>query len=303
MVDKKEEILVVGGTGFIGYHLVNFLKKKNFKVVVGAAHLPKKKRFVKGIKYIKCDITKKRHFRKFSNFNFKYIVNLGGHVDHTNKKKTHYSHYHGVKNLSKFFLKKEIKSFIQMGSGGEYGNLKSPHKETDICKPSSTSTYSQAKYLATKYLIGLYKKKKFPCTVLRLYQTYGPKQDTNRFLPILITNCLKNTKFQTSHGKQFRDFIFINDLVLIIYKCIKSFKARGQIINVGFGKPINIRKIILKVMKICNGGKPEFGKIVLRKEENIITYPNIDKLKRILLFKPRTSFEKGIRTTIKSYRN
>ena len=303
MVIKNEEILVVGGTGFIGYHLVNYLKKKKFNIVVAAAHSPKKKRIVKGVKYIKFDITKKKNFKKFKNFNFKHVVNLGGYVDHTNKKKTYYSHYHGAKNLSNFFLKKKIKSFIQMGSGGEYGNLRSPHKETDICRPIPTSTYSKAKFLATRYLLNLYEKKNFPCTVLRLYQTYGPKQDTNRFLPILITNCLTNSKFQTSNGKQFRDFIFINDLITIIYKCLKSFKARGQIINVGYGKPINIKKIIYKVMKICGGGKPEFGKIILRKEENIITYPDIRKLKSILSFKPKISFEKGIRTTINSYKN
>ena len=68
-----------------------------------------------------------------------------------------------------------------MGSSAEYGSLKSPHRETSPCKPSAESAYSQAKYLATKHLLGLSKKKKFPCTILRLYQAYGPKQDINRF--------------------------------------------------------------------------------------------------------------------------
>ena len=197
----------------------------------------------------------------------------------------------------------KIKSFIQMGSGSEYGDLKSPHKETFVCRPNPSSTYSYAKFLSTNLLMKLFKEKHFPATVLRLYQTYGPKQDTNRFLPILIKNCIQNKKIQTSHGKQFRDFIHINDLILVIYKCLKNNKARGQVINVGFGKALNIKKIINQVVKLCEGGKPEFGIIKLRKDENMITYPNISKLKNILLFKPKVSFKKGIEMTVKSYRN
>ena len=139
--------------------------------------------------------------------------------------------------------------------------------------------------------------------MLRLYQTYGPNQEVNRFLPILITNCLKNKKFSTSHGKQYRDFIYISDLITIIYKCLNNKKARGQIINVGSGKPLNIKKIILKVMKICRGGNPVFGKISLRKDENLLTYPDIKKLRKITSFTPKISFAKGIRLTIRSYKN
>ena len=73
-----------------------------------------------------------------------------------------------------------------------------------IMEKKFDSTYSKAKYLATKHLINLLKKN-FPCTILRVYQAYGPNQSTNRFLPILITNCLKNRKFDTSDGKQLRD--------------------------------------------------------------------------------------------------
>lgn len=298
---KKNLILIVGGTGFIGYHLSNFLIKKNFKIVVVSKNSPQKKKFIKKIKYIQFDIGKKKNFKKLNNYNFKYVVNLGGYVDHSNKKKTYESHYIGAKNLANYFEEKKLQLFIQMSSGGEYGNLESPHEENFVCKMKMLSNYSRAKLSASKFLINLFKKKKFPVTILRLYQAYGPDQDTNRFLPILITNCIKNKKFPTSHGKQFRDFIYISDLISIIYKCLTNNKVRGQIINVGSGKPINLKKIIFKVMDICKGGKPQFGKLMLRKDENLITYPNVNKLKKILSFKPKVQFEKGIKLTIKSY--
>ena len=54
-------------------------------------------------------------------------------------------------------------------------------------------------------------------------------------------------------------------------------------------------------MKICQGGNPEFGKIKLRKDENLKTYPNTIKSKKFLLWKPAISFDKGLKETIKSY--
>ena len=91
--------------------------------------------------------------------------------------------------MSNFFLKKKIRSFIQIGSGGEYGNG-SPHTKTTYQK--SSCNYYKAKFLATNYLLTLFKRYNFPVTILRLYQAFGPKQDLNRFIPIIIDGCLKD---------------------------------------------------------------------------------------------------------------
>ena len=57
------------------------------------------------------------------------------------------------------------------------------------------SVYAKSKLLATNHLIKLNREFKFPCTILRLYLVYGPRQDINRFLPTIINGCLKNKKF------------------------------------------------------------------------------------------------------------
>ncbi len=295
----KKEILIVGGTGFIGYHLAKFAKKKLWSVTIISTKKPRKIRKLKNVTYLKCDITKQKQINKFIKKDFNYVVNLGGYVDHSNKRKTFNSHYYGCKNLADFFLKKNLESFIQIGSGGEYGKLKSPHKEKEILKP--LSIYSKAKYLSSKYLLNLFKKKNFPTTIIRLYQVYGPRQDMNRFLPIVINNCIKDKKFPCSHGRQFRDFIYIDDVVEAIFKSLKKNEAKGEIINIGSNKPLKIKDLIFKIIKIIGKGKPEFGKIILRKEENLITYPNIFKAKKIINWKPKISFEKGLKKTINFY--
>ena len=298
----KNNILIVGGTGFIGYHLASRSLKKGWQVTSISSKAPRKIRYLAKVKYILCDITKKKSLKKSIRKNFNYVVNLGGYVDHSNKKKTFESHYIGCKNLAEIFLKKKPIAFIQMGTSVEYGKVKSPQKENAKCSPKSIkSIYGKAKLLSSIYLINLFKKKKFPSTILRLYLTYGPRQDMNRFIPIIIEGCVKNKKFDCSDGNQFRDFVHVDDVVDAILKSLINKNARGQIINVGSGKPRKIRNIIEHIKKISKGGCPQFGKIKLRKDEILKLYPNIKKAKNKINWKPKIPFDKGLKSTIKFY--
>tara|TARA_Y100001970_G_C14246093_1_gene868343 strand:- start:959 stop:1870 length:912 start_codon:yes stop_codon:yes gene_type:complete len=298
----RKKILIVGGTGFIGYHLAKKSLEKKWDVTSISSGPPKRIRKLKKVKYIKCDITKKNILKKKIKTNFDYVVNLGGYVDHTKKEKTFKSHYRGCRNLAEIFLKKNLKTFIQMGSSVEYGNSKSPQKE--IMRPKTIllkSIYGKAKLMSSNYLIKLYKDKNFPVTILRLYLAFGPKQDINRFIPIIINSCIKNKKFPCSEGKQFRDFIYIDDVINAIFKCLDNKNARGEIFNIGSGKPKKIKNIIQKIKKIIKKGEPEYGKIKLRKDEILKLFPSIKKIQKKLNWKPNIPFDYGLRKTIRTY--
>ena len=300
---NNKKILIVGGSGFIGYHLAKRSLEKNWKVTSISSNSPKKIRYLSKVKYIRCDITNKKLLKKKIQEPFDYVVNLGGYVDHSNKKKTYKSHYEGCKNLAEIFLTKKLLSFIQIGSSLEYGISNSPQKEKIKCNLKSIkSVYGKAKLLSTLYMINLFKKKNFPATVLRLYQVYGPKQDTNRFLPITITGCLKNKKFPCSTGNQMRDFTYVDDVVEAVIKSLINKNARGQIINIGTGKPRVIKKVIEKVKKISKGGYPQYGMFKQRKFEIPTLYPNVEKAKNKIDWKSKTPFEKGLKKTIRSYK-
>ena len=101
----KKKILIVGGTGFIGYHLAKICLKKNFLLLVYLVKSKKWKIFEK-VKYIKCDISNQNNLKKNIKENFDYVVNLGGYVNHNEKVKTFNSHYKGCKNLADFLKKK-----------------------------------------------------------------------------------------------------------------------------------------------------------------------------------------------------
>ena len=299
-MNLKNNILIVGGTGFIGYHLAKRSLKKGWTVTSISSKAPKKKRYLPKVKYLLCDITKKKVLRRNIQKQFKYVVNLSGYVDHSNKEKTFQSHYIGCKNLTEILLKKVPKAFIQIGSSIEYGNAKSPQKENFRCNPKSV--YGKAKLLASKHLLNLFKKQEFPSTVLRLYQAYGPRQDLNRFIPIIISGCIKNKQFPCSKGNQLRDFLYVDDVVNAILKSLTNKNARGQIINIGSGKPRKIKNIIDYIKRTSKGGYPQFGRVKLRKDEILEVYPDIKKAKNKINWSPRISFKKGLKITINSYK-
>lgn len=295
----KKKILILGGTGFIGYHLAKEALSRGFQVSSLSKNAPIKKRYLKKVKYIIADISNKNFVNKKIKEDFQYVVNLAGYVDHSDKIKTYKSHYLGCKNISNFFLKKKIKKFIQVGSSMEYGLAKSPQKENFKCKP--ISVYGKSKFLTTKYLLNLYNKQEFPVTVVRLYQVYGPCQDLNRFIPIIINSCQNNINFPCSHGRQFRDFLYIDDLIKAFFLILKKPKTEGEIFNIGFGSPLKVRSIIDSILGYYKSGNPQFCKIKLRKEEQMKIYPDISKAKKFLKWKPKINFTKGLAKTIQYY--
>ena len=296
----SKSILIAGGTGFIGFHLAKKCLSLNWSVTSLSTNKPKKNRKLKKVNYKICDVSNYNQINKKIKPDYDYVVNLAGYVDHTNKPKTMKSHYIGCKNLSNFFLNSKIKKFVQIGSCIEYGKIESPQKEIKQNK-KTFSIYGKAKLLSTIFLQNFYKKYNFPVTILRLYLVYGPFQDTNRVIPVTIINALKNKSFNCSNGQQLRDFTYIDDIISAIIKTLKNLKSSGEIINIGSGKPIAIKKVIIKICGLLNSGKPLFGKIDLRKDEMMKLYPNINKAKKILRWNSRTPLEVGLRKTIKFF--
>ncbi len=296
----KKKILITGGSGFIGFNLLNKLKKYNFQIYILSSKSSRRLKLIKNINYIICDIRDKKKLKKLFSNRFEIIINLAGNIDHSNNIETLKTHYNGCKNLIDLVDKKKIELFLQIGSSLEYGKSKSAQKENLRNYPYSI--YGKSKLLATKYLLKKGKEKKFSHIVLRLYQVYGPNQKFDRLIPYAIKCCLKNKKFNCSEGKQIRDFLYVDDLTDLIVKILKKEKIKSGIYNVGSGKPIKIRKVIELINKKIKLGHPLFGKIKMRSDEVLSLYPNISKIKKEFNWQPKVNLLNGLSKTIKSYK-
>ena len=298
----NKKILIIGGTGFIGHHFAKKCIKTSLDVTSISRSKPSKERYLKKVKYIFTDITNKKKLHSKLGKRYNYIINFGGDVDHHGKK-TFKSHHIGCKNLTEYFEKKNIEKFIQIGSSVEYGKLKSPHDESklELNINKMESIYAKAKLKTSKYLLNLHKKGNFPVTIFRIYLAYGPGQEFNRIIPFTIKNCLNNKSFPCSEGKQYRDFIYITDIIDVLFKSLKYKNSNGKIFNICTGRPYNIKKLIKLIKFKTKGGMPKFGSIKMRKDEIINFFGNPNKTKKFFKWKPKIKLEEGLEKTIKYY--
>ena len=295
-------VLVIGGTGFIGYNLLKKLKSFGYKLTSISLRNPKKLNHISGVNYIKLNIVRKNEFKKIKN-KFDIVVNAGGYggLDNNfrNIKKIYETQYKGLKNISSFFLDKKIKKFIQIGSSLEYGSLSGVHFEKMLSK-SPITTYGKSKLYSTNYLKFLNKVYKFPVVILRLYQVYGPSQKKNRVIPYIIDSLIKKKKIYTTKGNQIRDFCYVEDVTSAIVKCFSAKKIDGEIINIGLGKGYkikNVLKIIFRSFTKYNVSA-NVKKIVSSKNQTKKLVPSIKKAKKLLNWSPKVSLKKGIKETI-----
>ena len=145
---KKIKILIIGGTGYLGFNLIKRLNKKNFIITSISRNNVLKKKKISNIHYINCDVSKKKELKKIKK-DFEIIFNFCGNVDHKNKLKTIKNHFISCKNLVDYFKNSNLKKFFQIGSGLEYKDSKKLHTENGQLKPKGY--YGLAKKKASLY--------------------------------------------------------------------------------------------------------------------------------------------------------
>ena len=301
---KNRSILVVGGAGFIGINLVKKLLKLGSKVTSLSLKRKKNKLTHKNLRHIFCDYTKFNLLKKKINKPFEYVVNLGGYIDHSKffakGRLVIDNHFLSTMNLLSSLRKEKLKRYLHIGTCDEYGSNTSPIKEN--CKEDPITSYAFAKLASINLSVMLNKTENFPATALRLFLVYGPHQKVDRLIPQVINGCLKKKKFPVSKGNQLRDFCYVDDVINAIILSLIKKRALGEVFNVGSGKPVSVKFIINKISKIIKQGKPQFNKIPFRKNENLKLYPSINKMSKILGWKPKTNLNQGLAKTINYYK-
>ena len=296
-------ILVLGGTGFIGRNLCEMLIKKNYKVdFVGRTNfsLPISESYdATSLKQI--DI---KNLDRLVSDKYTHIINLSGYIDHSNFYQGGWevinSHLFDVINFLHKIDKSKLVRFVQIGSSDEYGDNLSPQVESYKTRPFSP--YSFAKSAMSEFLQMMHTDMDFPSVTLRLFLVYGKYQKPDRFLPQIILGCLRGKKIPMSEGIQLRDFCHVEDICYAILACLENDKVNGEVINIASGTPIAIRDLALKVQEIIGSGEIEIGANMMRENENMSLYADIDKAKEILSWSPKIDLEQGLRYTIEYYR-
>lgn len=298
-------LLVIGGSGFIGRHVVQRGAELGWQVTSVGLHSASVSAAFPAVRHIDVDLGLEGSLERLGTRDFDYVVNLGGYIDHSlfdrGGRASIRSHFDGLLNLLAFLERSTIRSFVQIGSSDEYGDAPAPQHEELRERP--ISPYSLAKVAASHFLQMLHRTEGFPAVVLRLFLTYGPGQGDSRFLPQIIRGCLSDRDFPVSAGEQLRDFCFVGDTVNAIFACFDCREANGKIINVASGEPQTIKRVVEMTASLIGSGRPQFGMVPYRSGENMALYANIARARAILCWQPRTSLEAGLAASIEWVRS
>ncbi len=299
------EALVTGGGGFIGAHLTRRLVESGETVTVISAGSDRlRSEMPASVKKIRLDLRDRTAVADALNGKaFSSVFNLAGYIDHTpffkGGRAVLQQHFDAVENLLEALDRHALKSFVQVGSSDEYGNAPSPQRE-DL-REDPIAPYSLGKVAASHLIQTLAKTESFPGVVVRLFLAYGPGQDDRRFIPQIIKGCLARKKFDTSEGRQLRDFCFIDDIVDGLILASQRKEAIGHIINLASGQPVAVKHVVEKIVEQCGGGQPVFGAVAYRPGENMSLYADVAKAKQLLGWSSRTDLATGLAHTVKAF--
>lgn len=297
------KILVTGGAGFIGSHLVGNLIQNNYSViVVDNLSTGKRQNLNPRARFYRLDIQDKKLEQIFKKEKPQVVYHLAAQM---NVRKSiadpifdAQANIIGVLNLLENCVKYRIKKFVFISTGGAiYGDgVKIPTPETAIEAP--ISPYGIAKLATEKYLHYYHHQYGLNYTVLRLANIYGPRQNYLGEAGVVAIFChqLKNNQpiFINGNGHQTRDFVFVADVVAAALKALKDKKP--NIYNIATSKENNINQLASALQKVSGVKTPIEHRSAI-KGEQMRSCLNYQKIKKHLGWSPKYDLEKGLRET------
>lgn len=194
---------------------------------------------------------------------------------------------------------KSVRQVINTGSSEEYG-MSTPPLHEDL-RETPVSPYSASKVAATHYAQMLARSFGFPVVTLRPFLTYGPAQDTDMFIPSLISHALGGTDFKMTIGTQIREYNFVSDIVDGFLLAAAAKQASGHVINLGNGEGKSIAEVAELIVKKTGGSiKLLKGALPTRTGESSLYCSNAKALS-LLGWRPKVSLNQGLDRTIDWY--
>ena len=163
----------------------------------------------------------------------------------------------------------------------------------------SRSPYSASKIGADQIAYSYFSTYDLPVSIIRPFNTYGPRQSMRAIIPTIITQALKNKKY-IKLGSLYptRDFCYVDDTVSGFISISESKKSIGEVINIGSGYEISIKELTNIIMDLTNTQSKiisEEKRVRPRKGEVDRLRANINKAKKLIDWEPKFKGKRGLR--------
>jgi nucleoside-diphosphate-sugar epimerase len=135
------------------------------------------------------------------------------------------------------------------------------------------------------------------CAWARVFYVFGPFEPPGRLVPSVVTSLLSSERAECTHGRQLRDFLFVEDVASALVATLDS-SIDGSV-NVGSGEPVSVRTIVEKVARRLNACDcVDFGARKGAPTDAPVTFADVRRLRDEIGWRPRLSLEDGLNRTI-----
>ncbi|MFH1309978.1 MAG: NAD-dependent epimerase/dehydratase family protein [Candidatus Omnitrophota bacterium] len=312
---KDKRVLVTGGSGFVGTNLTKRLLSLGAKV---RATIHKKPPVFnsRDVEYVSCDLTKKADCEKVAsgvNYVFMCAANTSGAAV---MEKTPLVHVTPNVLMNSLMLEASYEAgaqkFLFISSNTVYPVTNHAVKEDEMSFNGLFEKYFCVGWMKifTEILCEMYAKKiKNPMktVVVRPGNIYGPHDDyewaTSHVLPALMRKVIeKHSPLEVwGDGRDIKDFIYIDDFMeglLLAMQKIETFDP----INIASGKPVSVKEALRIILNAGDYSNAEVNFNTSKPTMIPLRLIDVSKAKQLLGFEAKTSFEDGIKNTIKWYR-
>jgi UDP-glucuronate 4-epimerase len=330
LTKRNKKILITGAAGFIGYHLTKHLAEENYEIIgldnineyydpklkfarleelgiCDAGSIPENKIVQSStspnFKFTKLDIVNNKELHKlFEEQQFEIVVHLAAQagVRYSLERPDVYvqSNIVGFLNILECCKDFKVEHLIYASSSSVYGNNKKvPFSETDsVDNPISmyAATKKSNELMAHTYshIHGL------STTGLRFFTVYGPWGRPD-MAPYLFTEAILNGKpiKVFNNGELYRDFTFIDDIIMGIRAVVMSKPSGYSLYNIGNNDPVHLMDFISTIEKYTS--KIADKKFLPMQPGDVYkTYADIDALSKAVGYIPTTDIDEGIKQYI-----
>jgi len=297
----KNRVIVTGGAGFIGSHLVDRLIDMDFEVLtIDNLSSGSEKNLNERAEFLKKDICDENMDSVVKKYSPSFVFHLAAQIDVRKSLADPLwdegINIRGTLNLLEAARRAKIKKIIFSSTGGAiYGEVKCADEKV---LPEPLSPYGVAKLTCEHYLRVYSEWKNVPFTSLRYGNVYGPRQDPYGEAGVVAIFCNQLINDEKSilfgQGTMVRDYIFVSDVVEA--NIMAMDRGDGGIYNIGTGKPTTVSELF-SILKDTSEKKSSPVLAEAREGEIFEVYLNCDKAEKELKWKSKINLKDGLKNT------